>query len=79
MLYKIWGFTKQWWDGFWYNFGWSDWVHYIDGWIPRFSLFVPVVGYLIIFNDRIGGSIAFQSLLGIPLHTSLPVCRRLLI
>lgn len=51
-------------QSFWYNFGWSDWVAYIDGWIPRFSLFVPIVGYLILFADQVGGSIHFKSLVG---------------
>jgi len=37
---------------------------YIDGWVPRFAFFVPIVGYLIIFNDYVGGNIAFQNLLG---------------
>ncbi|WP_133819439.1 hypothetical protein [Tahibacter aquaticus] len=52
---------------FWYNFGWSRWVAYIDGWIPRFSLFVPIVGYLIIFSDQVGGSLHFNNLAG-PVH-----------
>jgi hypothetical protein len=44
---------------FWYNLGWSDWVGYIDGWIPRLSLSVPLVGYLILFNDTVGKSLEF--------------------
>ena len=52
------------WQSFWYNFGWSDWVAYIDGWIPRFSLFVPIVGYLILFADQVGGSLNFNNLTG---------------
>jgi hypothetical protein len=49
---------------FWYNFGWTDWVAYIDGWVPRFALFVPIVGYLVLFNDQVGGSVAFRNLVG---------------
>lgn len=49
---------------FWYNFGWSEWVPYIDGWIPRFALFVPIVGYLILFADQVGGSLHFTHLAG---------------
>jgi hypothetical protein len=51
-------------QGFWYNFGWANWASYIDGWIPRFSMFVPVIGYLILFSDQIGGAIQFQNLAG---------------
>jgi hypothetical protein len=50
------------WQIFWYNFGWSDWVAYIDGWIPRFALFVPVIGYLILFNDSVGTVLVFEYL-----------------
>ncbi len=53
---------KSWWSGYTYNYAWSDWVSYIDGWIPRFSLFVPIIGYLIIFNDQISGMIQFQQI-----------------
>jgi hypothetical protein len=60
LLYSI----RSKWQTFWYNFGWSDWMGYIDGWVPRFAFFVPIVGYLIIFNDYVGGNIAFQNLLG---------------
>lgn len=52
------------WQSFWYNCGWSDWVNYIDGWIPRFSLFVPIIGYLILFADQVGGSLHFKNLTG---------------
>lgn len=65
------------WQSFWYNFGWSDWVAYIDGWIPRFSLFVPVIGYLIIFSDQIGGSLQFNNLAGTGLHFGLSERERL--
>ncbi len=33
------------------NLKWSDWVYYIDGWIPKASLSMPIFGYLILFND----------------------------
>lgn len=52
------------WQAFWYNFGWSNWVDYVDGWIPRFALLVPVVGYLILFNDSIGNKLVFEHLAG---------------
>lgn len=51
-------------DTFWYNFRWSDWIDYIDGWIPRFAFFVPLLGYLILFNDKIGELVQFNTLVG---------------
>lgn len=50
------------WSTFAYNFCWSDWVGYVDGWIPRLSLTVPIVGYLILFNDTISEAIRFAHL-----------------
>lgn len=49
---------------FWYNFGWSDWVGFIDGWIPKISLSVPIIAYLILFNDAVGGLLKFDILIG---------------
>ena len=51
-------------SAFWYNFGWSDWVGFIDGWIPKLSLSVPIIAYLILFNDAIGGLLRFDILIG---------------
>lgn len=34
-------------------FGWSEWKPFIDGWIPKFSFFVPLLGYFILFNDTV--------------------------
>lgn len=56
MIYSF----KSWWGTFWYNFGWSDWVSYIDGWMPRLSLSVPLIGYLVLFNDTVGESLEFM-------------------
>lgn len=33
--------------------GWSEWKPFIDGWIPKFSFFVPIIGYYILFNDTV--------------------------
>jgi len=33
--------------------GWSEWKPFIDGWIPKFSFFVPIIGYFILFNDTV--------------------------
>lgn len=57
-LYKL----KSRWQTFAYNYAWSDWITYIDGWIPRLSLAFPIVGYLIIFNDEIAKLIEFKHL-----------------
>lgn len=50
------------WSSFIYNYSWSDWVGYIDGWIPRFSLFFPIIGYMILFNDQITEVIQFKQI-----------------
>jgi hypothetical protein len=41
---------------------WSGVSSYVDGWISRISMTVSIVGYLIVFNDSIGGSISFSTL-----------------
>lgn len=53
---------KSWWQTFIYNYNWSDYVTYIDGWIPKLSLSVPIIGYLILFNDRIGELLIFNNI-----------------
>lgn len=50
------------WTTFSYNFGWSDYVDRLDGWIPRLSFGVPIVGYLILFNDSIVKNLTFLEL-----------------
>lgn len=50
------------WTTFLYNFGWSDYVDELDGWIPRLSFAVPIVGYLILFNDSIAKNLTFLEL-----------------
>ena len=35
---------------------------YIDGWLPRFSLFVPIFGYLILFSDGVSEHLKFTNL-----------------
>ena len=53
---------KMRWQTFIYNYRWSDYVNYIDGWIPKLALAVPVLGYLILFNDQITQSIVFKKI-----------------
>jgi hypothetical protein len=45
-----------------YNFSWSGWVKFIDGWIPKFAFFIPFIGYLILFNDKISAILVFENL-----------------
>jgi hypothetical protein len=49
-------------DIFTYNYRWSDYVFLFDGWIARSAMAVPVVGYLIIFNDSISQHLSFDKL-----------------
>ena len=51
-----------WWQTFSYNYCWSDYVAYIDGWIPKLALSVPIIGYLILFNDKISELLVFKEL-----------------
>jgi len=44
------------------NYRWSDWIRFIDGWIPKFALFFPIVGYLILFNDAASSLFTFEGL-----------------
>lgn len=53
---------KSWWRIFSYNYCWSDYVAYIDGWIPKIALSVPIIGYLILFNDKISEMLIFKEL-----------------
>jgi hypothetical protein len=50
--------------GFSYNYGWSDYVYLFDGWVAKCAMAVPIVGYLILFNDTISQHISFNKLAG---------------
>ena len=50
------------WETFTYNYSWSDYVGYIDGWIPKLALSVPILGYLILFNDSVSEILSFKYL-----------------
>ena len=58
-----------WWKKARYNFRWSDYVGYIDGWIPKIAFSVSIVGYLIIFNDKVGAIITFREILDEGIHS----------
>jgi hypothetical protein len=53
---------KLWCQTFSYNYSWSDYVGYIDGWIPKLALSVPILGYLILFNDSVSEILSFKYL-----------------
>lgn len=55
---------KSSWQVFSYNYGWSKYVPFLDGWIPKLALFVPIIGYLILFNDSINELISFTKITG---------------
>lgn len=50
------------WETFRYNFRWSDYVWLLNGWTSKFSFAVPIVGYLILFNDSVAATISFDRL-----------------
>ncbi|MGJ3242530.1 MAG: hypothetical protein ACFE0O_06200 [Opitutales bacterium] len=55
-------FIKHKWSDFWTNFCWSDYVSYIDGWIPKLSFSVPIIGYVILFNDTVSQSLSYDAI-----------------
>jgi len=54
--------ARMWWYTASYNFGWPDYVNLLDGWIPRCAMAVPVIGYLILFNDTVAANVSFEKL-----------------
>lgn len=50
------------WSIFIYNYGWEKYIKFINGWIPKFALFIPIIGYLILFNDPINKMLTFNNL-----------------
>jgi hypothetical protein len=57
--------TDHWkmkWSTFSYNYRWSDYVAALDGWIAKSAMTVPIVGYLILFNDSVSEHLSFNTL-----------------
>lgn len=50
------------WSTFWANFSWESWVTYLNGPIARAAFLVPIIGYLILFNDFIAGYLEFTNI-----------------
>ncbi|MEM6781622.1 MAG: hypothetical protein AAF569_07140, partial [Pseudomonadota bacterium] len=49
-------------DTFVYNFKWSDYVWMLDGWLPRCAIAIPLIGYVIIFNDFFSQHLSFNNI-----------------
>jgi hypothetical protein len=50
------------WGVFAYNYAWSHFVFLFDGWVAKCAMAVPIVGYLILFNDSVSQHLAFNEL-----------------
>jgi hypothetical protein len=50
------------WTSFNYNYGWSDYIYLFDGWVAKCAMAVPIIGYLILFNDTISQHLSFNNL-----------------
>lgn len=58
----IFNLVRMGWQHFIYNYSWSDYVVLFDGWVARCAVTVPIVGYLILFNDSISEHLSFNKL-----------------
>jgi hypothetical protein len=52
------------WTSFNYSYGWSDYIYLFDGWVAKCAMAVPIIGYLILFNDTISQHLSFNKLAG---------------
>lgn len=43
---------------------WSTYERLLNGWVPKLSLFVPLIGYLLLFNDGTSSHLSFDNLSG---------------
>jgi hypothetical protein len=50
------------WSAFDYNDGWSDYLYLFDGWVAKCAMAIPIVGYLILFNDTVSQHLSFNRL-----------------
>src|SRR5262249_10862015 len=62
VIEKWWNDLRFRWSIFLYNYAWSDYVFLFDGWIAKCAMAVPVVGYLILFNDSVSQHLSFNKL-----------------
>lgn len=59
------------WSVFTYNFGWRNYVEWLDGGIAKISIGFPIIGYLILFNDAIVRNLSFFELTSVHSHFGL--------
>jgi|GEM_PF-1259051 len=64
LIRRVADYTKLKWSIYRYNYGWSDYVFLFDGWVAKCAMAVPIVGYLILFNDSISQHLSFDQLAG---------------
>lgn len=50
------------WHIFEYNFSWDDYVPMLNGPAAKASLFIPIIGYALLFNDAVAEHLKFQAL-----------------
>ena len=55
-------YARMKWDALSYNYSWSDYIYLFDGWVAKCALAVPIVGYLILFNDGVSQYLSFKIL-----------------
>ena len=56
-LYSV----RSWWHGFAYNLRWSDYVWLLNGRITKLTIMIPLIGYLLLFNDLVAQHISFEN------------------
>lgn len=62
MVRSVWNNINFRWHSVVYNFGWPEWATVLNGWVARCAMAVPIVGYLILFNDTIAAHVSFDRL-----------------
>lgn len=55
-------FVRTKWYVFTYNFSWPNYVNLFEGPLVKASIAIPLVGYLILFNDTVADHIRFETL-----------------
>ena len=50
------------WSIFRYNFGWSNFAWLFENWIAKSTFLVPILGYVILFNDQIAALVKFDTI-----------------
>jgi len=61
-IYNMINNIKLKWTTFEYNFGWPNYIWLFDSWLAKAAIGIPIVGYLILFNDSVAGHLTFEKL-----------------